>query len=93
MDGYIPSTKVIIEQKSNGIDLFKAEDRPNGLHHEKITPFQQGMRYNNHLSAKEKAYYIDCCCNCYCSGIICDRMSDYVLFYIHRTDVWYYGGT
>lgn len=61
MDGYIPSTKVIIEQKSNGIDLFKAEDRPNGLHHEKITPFQQGMRYNNHLSAKEKAYYIVLC--------------------------------
>ena len=61
MDGYIPSTKVIIEQKSNGVDLFKAESRPNGSHHEKITPFQQGMRYNNHLSAKEKAYYIVLC--------------------------------
>ena len=30
IDAYIPSTKVLIEQKSNGVDLFKAESRPNG---------------------------------------------------------------
>lgn len=61
IDGYISSTKVIIEQKSNGVDLFKAEDRPNGSHHEKITPYQQAMRYNNHLSSKERADYIVLC--------------------------------
>ena len=61
IDGYIPSTKVIIEQKSHGVDLFKAEDRPNGSHHEKITPYQQAMRYNNHLSSKERADYIVLC--------------------------------
>lgn len=61
IDGYISSTKVIIEQKSHGVDLFKAEDRPNGSHHEKITPYQQAMRYNNHLSSKERADYIVLC--------------------------------
>lgn len=30
IDAYIKPTKVLIEQKSNGVDLFKPEDRPNG---------------------------------------------------------------
>lgn len=58
IDAYIPSTKVLIEQKSNGVDLFKAEDRPNGGHTEKITPFEQAKRYDNHLGSKEKANFL-----------------------------------
>lgn len=45
IDAYIPSTKVLIEQKSNGVDLFKAESRPNGGDTEKITPFEQAKRF------------------------------------------------
>ena len=58
IDAYIPSTKVLIEQKSSGVDLFKAENRPNGDEHEKITPYQQALRYNNHLGSKEKANFL-----------------------------------
>ena len=39
IDAYIPSTKVLIEQKSNGVDLFKPESRPYGGDIEKFTPF------------------------------------------------------
>lgn len=58
IDAYIPSTKVLIEQKSNGIDLFKEENRPNGNETEKITPFKQALRYNNHLGSKERANFL-----------------------------------
>lgn len=58
IDAYIPSTKVLIEQKSNGVDLFKAESRPNGGDTEKITPFEQAKRYDNHLGSKEKANFL-----------------------------------
>ena len=58
IDAYIPSTKVLIEQKSNGVDLFKAESRPNGGDTEKITPFDQAKRYDNHLGSKEKANFL-----------------------------------
>lgn len=61
IDAYIPSTKVLIEQKSSGVDLSKPEDRPNGGHTEKIKPFDQARRYDNHLSANEHAnYYVLC---------------------------------
>lgn len=58
IDAYIPSTKVLIEQKSNNVDLFKAESRPNGGDTEKITPFEQAKRYDNHLGSKEKANFL-----------------------------------
>lgn len=61
IDAYIPSTKVLIEQKSNGVDLFKAENRPNGGHTEKVTPFQQAKRYNDNLGSKEKANFLVLC--------------------------------
>ena len=48
----------MIEQKSNGVDLFKAESRPNGGDTEKITPFEQAKRYDNHLGSKEKANFL-----------------------------------
>ena len=61
IDAYIPSVKVLIEQKSNGVDLFTPEDRPNGSHTEKITPFEQARRYDNNLPANEKASFLVLC--------------------------------
>lgn len=61
IDAYIPSVKVLIEQKSNGVDLFAPEDRPNGGHTEKITPFEQARRYDNNLPANEKANFLVLC--------------------------------
>lgn len=58
IDAYIPSTHVLIEQKSNGVDLTKPENRPNGNHTEKITPFSQAKRYDDHLGSKEKANFL-----------------------------------
>ena len=61
IDAYIPSTRVLIEQKSSGVDLSKPELRPNGGHTEKITPFEQARRYDAHLSANEHAnFYVLC---------------------------------
>lgn len=61
IDAYIPSTKVLIEQKSFGVDLFKPESRPNGGDTERITPYQQARRYDNHLSRNEKANFLVLC--------------------------------
>lgn len=58
IDAYIPSTKVLIEQKSHGVDLSKPEERPNGGHTEKITPFEQAKRYNDNLGTNERADYL-----------------------------------
>lgn len=58
IDAYIPSTRVLIEQKSNGVDLSKPESRPNGGHTEKITPFAQAKRYNDNLGSNEKANFL-----------------------------------
>ena len=61
IDAYIPSTRVLIEQKSFGVDLFKPENRPNGGHTEKITPYEQARRYDNNLPNNEKARYLVLC--------------------------------
>ena len=61
IDAYIPSTRVLIEQKSNGVDLSKPELRPNGGHTEKVTPFQQAKRYNDNLGSNEKANFLVLC--------------------------------
>lgn len=58
IDAYIPSTKVLIEQKSNGVDLSKPEERPNGGSTEKITPFEQAKRYNDNLGSNERADFL-----------------------------------
>lgn len=52
IDAYIKPTKVLIEQKSNGVDLFKPEDRPNRGDTKKLTPFRQANRYNSRLGKK-----------------------------------------
>ena len=55
IDGYIPSTSVLIEQKSLGIDLDKRERQSDG---EWLTPFQQAKRYNDYLPYDERARWI-----------------------------------
>ena len=39
IDGYLPATRVLIEQKTLGIDLMKAELQSDGM---KLTPYEQG---------------------------------------------------
>lgn len=58
IDAYIPQTKVIIEQKSKGVNLSKAEVQSGG---DALTPFYQAKRYNDYLPADEKARWIVCC--------------------------------
>ena len=54
-DGYIPSTKVIIEQKSLGIDLHKPERQSDGL---MLTPYEQAFRYSQKLNYSQRARWI-----------------------------------
>ena len=58
IDVYIPETKVIIEQKSLGIDLEKTKKQSDGT---ELTPFGQAKRYNDELPASEKAQWIVTC--------------------------------
>lgn len=58
MDVYIPDTKVIIEQKSLGINLEKAKKQSDGS---ELTPFGQAKRYNDELALSEKARWIVTC--------------------------------
>lgn len=55
LDGYIPSTKVLIEHKTKGTNLSLAERQSDG---ELLTPFEQALRYNNNLPASKKARWI-----------------------------------
>lgn len=57
IDAYIPQTRVLIEQKSFGVDLAKPELRPNGGDKEPITPLQQAKRYNDFLPQTEQARF------------------------------------
>lgn len=61
IDAYIPSTRVLIEQKSFGVDLDKPENRPNGKETESIKPFEQAKRYSDHLGTDKSARYIVLC--------------------------------
>ena len=56
LDAWIPSTKVLIEHKSSGIDL----DAPQA-HHRGQTPFQQAWDYDNNRPLSEKARWIIVC--------------------------------
>ena len=58
IDGYIPETKVLIEQKSKHIDLSKPELQSGGA---SLTPYNQARRYDNNLPLEEKARWIICC--------------------------------
>lgn len=55
IDGYIGKTKVLIEQKSQDIDLTKAARQSDGT---ECTPYQQAKRYNDNLKMSEKARWI-----------------------------------
>ena len=55
IDGYIPSTKVLIEQKGAHIKLGKTAVQSDG---EKLTPYGQAFRYNNYLPYEERARWI-----------------------------------
>ena len=58
IDAYVPETKTLIEQKSLGIDLMKAELQSDGT---KLTPYEQGRRYGGYLSYDEQPrWIIDC---------------------------------
>ena len=53
IDVYIPSTKVLIEQKSLNIALDKPQSGHNGM-----TPYEQAKMYDNSLPHSEKARWI-----------------------------------
>ena len=55
IDVYVPETRVLIEQKSIGIDLSKKEKQSDGA---MLTPYEQGKRYNDNLPLSEKARWI-----------------------------------
>ncbi len=58
IDVYIPNTKVLIEQKGQNISLSKKETQSDGA---KLTPFEQGLRYNQNLAHNENARWIIAC--------------------------------
>ncbi len=53
IDAYIPETRVLIEQKSYGIDLSKPQPQ-----HGNKTPYEQAKDYDNTLPVSEKAKWI-----------------------------------
>lgn len=55
IDAYLPATKTLIEQKSLGIDLMKAELQSDGM---KLTPYEQGRRYGGYLPYDEQPRWI-----------------------------------
>ncbi|MBQ3138058.1 MAG: methylase [Ruminococcus sp.] len=55
IDGYIPSTKVLIEQKGSHISLRRTATQSDG---ENLTPYGQAFRYNSYLPYEEKAKWI-----------------------------------
>lgn len=55
IDAYIPSTNVLIEQKSHYINLNKGEKQSDG---EVLTPYQQAKRYNDNQPYDKKARWI-----------------------------------
>ena len=55
IDGYIPSVKVLIEQKGSHVKLGKTAVQSDG---EKLTPYGQAFRYNNYLPYDQRAKWI-----------------------------------
>ena len=58
IDAWIPSTKVLIEQKGADVDLTKAQRQSDG---EFCTPYEQALRYNNALPFNQKNRWIIVC--------------------------------
>ena len=58
IDAYIPSSKILIEQKGYKIDLNKKEKQSDG---EELTPYEQAFRYAGALPLSEKPRYIVTC--------------------------------
>ena len=58
IDGWIDSTKVLIEQKSSSVDLRKGIRQSDGS---LLTPFQQALKYNNSRIFSKKARWIITC--------------------------------
>ena len=58
IDGWIDSTKVLIEQKSSTVDLRKPIKQSDGT---SLTPFQQALKYNNSRPYSKKARWIITC--------------------------------
>ncbi|MBE7082529.1 MAG: class I SAM-dependent DNA methyltransferase [Clostridiales bacterium] len=58
IDGYIPSTKVLIEQKSSKVDLNSGIKQSDGS---MLTPYQQALRYNDKQVYSKKARWIITC--------------------------------
>lgn len=58
IDAFIPSTKVLIEQKSIGINLRSRHKQSDGTY---LTPYDQAKRYDNERGLSEKARYIVVC--------------------------------
>lgn len=55
IDGYIPSKKILIEQKDQNIDLNTKITQSDGT---SITPFEQAKRYSDYLPLNEKPKWI-----------------------------------
>ena len=58
IDAYIPSTGIVIEQKSPGVDLNAPEKQSDGT---SLTPFEQAKRYYDWLPVSQKGRYILTC--------------------------------
>ena len=58
MDGFIPSTKVLIEQKGLGKDLNKAIRQSDGTY---LNPFQQAKRYITELPVSKHPRWVVTC--------------------------------
>ena len=58
IDGFIPTTHVLIEQKGLGKDLDKPIKQSDGT---LLTPFQQAKRYSAELSYSERPRWIVTC--------------------------------
>ena len=55
IDAYIPETRVLVEMKSVGVDLMKAEPQSDGA---KLTPYEQAKRYGGYLPYDEHPRWI-----------------------------------
>lgn len=58
MDGYIPSTRVLIEHKSSNVDLDEKIRQSDGT---MLTPFQQAQKYVVHLPVSQYPRWIVAC--------------------------------
>ena len=58
IDAYIPSTRTLIEQKSNGANLDNAVKQSDG---QVITPYEQAKRYSDWLPDSQRARWIVVC--------------------------------